>query len=47
MEQSKIAEYAVEATLPRVNECGDWRLPDYSSEGGIRSFPKRINSGQQ
>ena len=25
--QFKIAEYAVEVTLSRANECGEWRLP--------------------
>ncbi|MFM0058392.1 hypothetical protein PQR64_22465 [Paraburkholderia phytofirmans] len=27
-EQFKIAEYAVEATLARAHECGEWHLPD-------------------
>ncbi|CAE6841626.1 hypothetical protein R69888_06995 [Paraburkholderia haematera] len=26
-DQFRIAEYAVEATLSRANECGEWRLP--------------------
>ncbi|HEX7906684.1 MAG TPA: hypothetical protein VF534_01145 [Paraburkholderia sp.] len=26
--QFRIAEYAVEATLARAHECGEWRLPD-------------------
>ena len=27
-EQFRIAELAVEATLARAHECGEWRLPD-------------------